>query len=425
MTRIETQQFAPRVVTFGCRLNAYESEIIREKAIAAGLHDAIIVNTCAVTSEAVRQARQSIRKLRRENPQARLLVTGCAAQTEPQLFAEMSEVDGVLGNAEKLTTRAYAGAFGAEASERVRVSDIMDLRETGEHLIQGFEDRARAFVQVQNGCDHRCTFCIIPFGRGPSRSVPAGAVVKQVEALVAKELNEIVLTGVDLTAYGADLPGRPSLGRLVEQILRHAPQLKRLRLSSIDVAECDERLFELLASERRVMPHVHLSLQSGDDMILKRMKRRHTRAQAIAFCERLHARRANIAFGADLIAGFPTEDEAMASNTLNLVEDCGLTWLHVFPFSPRKGTPAARIPQVNGGVAKSRAAALRSAGNAAIRRHLESNLGQSLDVLIEGEKMGRTETYASVALQASAPIGSIMTMHIQSHDGERLIAGMN
>jgi threonylcarbamoyladenosine tRNA methylthiotransferase MtaB len=410
------------VVTFGCRLNTYESEVMRAKAQEAGLSNAIIVNTCAVTAEAVRQSRQTIRRLRRENPTAQIVVTGCAAQTEPETYAEMSEVDRVIGNAEKMTRDAYLPDFGTVSEERVRVSDIMDVRETASHLLSAFDSRARAFVQVQNGCDHRCTFCIIPYGRGPSRSVPAGAVVEQVRTLTDSGVKEIVLTGVDLTAYGADLPGHPSLGRLVEQILKHVPSLNRLRLSSIDVAECDERLVDLIADDPRIMPHIHLSLQAGDDMILKRMKRRHTRDQSVAFCEALRARRPELVFGADIIAGFPTETDEMAANTLRLVQDCGLTWLHVFPFSARKGTPAARMPKVHGDAIKSRAAALRLAGSTAVERLLDSMQNQDLEILMETETEGRHANYAAVRLDRSATPGAIQRVRTTGRQGQKLIA---
>lgn len=411
-----------RVVTFGCRLNAYESEVMKAKALEAGADQTIIFNTCAVTAEAVRQTRQAIRRARRENPDARIVVTGCAAQTEPETFAEMPEVDRIIGNAEKLTAQAYAPDFGVEGTERVAVSNIMEVRETAGHLISGFDSRVRAFVQVQNGCDHRCTFCVIPFGRGPSRSVPAGAIVDQVKLLVDQGIPEIVLTGVDLTAYGADLPGAQTLGRVTEQILKLVPALKRLRISSIDVAECDERLFELMAGEPRVMPHVHLSLQAGDDMILKRMKRRHTRAQSVAFCDRLRAKRPEIAFGADIIAGFPTETDEMAANTLNLVKDCGLTWLHVFPFSARKGTPAARMPKVYGDAIKARAAALRAAGHLAVVNLLDRMIGTKTDILMETETQGRHSNYAAVRLETSARPGTLVPVRIDARDGQTLIA---
>jgi len=401
------------VITLGCRLNTYESEVIRDKAREAGLSDAIVVNTCAVTSEAVRQARQTIRRARRDNPQARVIVTGCAAQTEPQTFANMPEVDQVLGNADKLTARAYA--FDV-ASERVRVNDIMSVRETASHLVAGFDGRARAFVQVQNGCDHRCTFCIIPYGRGPSRSVPAGEVVAQVRALVQQGVREVVLTGVDITAYGADLPGTPRLGRLVDQILTLVPELPRLRLSSLDVAECDARLIDLVATHERLMPHLHLSLQAGHDMILKRMKRRHTTAQAVAFCDALRARRPEIVFGADLIAGFPTETDAMFEATLSHVRDCGLTYLHVFPFSARERTPAARMPQLKGDVVKARAARLREAGSAALADHLASLKGRDVDLLVEQDLSARTPTFAPVKLAHPQASGTILRARIIGAD---------
>jgi threonylcarbamoyladenosine tRNA methylthiotransferase MtaB len=399
------------VVTLGCRLNAFESQVIRDKARAAGLADAVIVNTCAVTGEAVRQARQEIRRLRRARPAAQLIVTGCAAQTEPETFARMPEVDRILGNGDKLDVRAYV-----VDDERVRVNDIMAVRETAGHLIAGFEGRARAFVQVQNGCDHRCTFCIIPYGRGPSRSVPAGEVVRQIRALVDQGFREVVLTGVDITAYGAGLPGRPSLGRLVEQILKLVPDLPRLRLTSLDVAECDERLIELAAGETRLMPHLHLSLQAGDDMILKRMKRRHTVARAVALCGRLRERRPEIAFGADLIAGFPTETEAMFEATLRHVRDCGLTYLHVFPFSARERTPAARMPQLPRPVIKARAARLRAAGAEALARHLASLTGQEIELLVEQDRIARSPTYAPVKLAQAMPSGALIRARVTHAD---------
>lgn len=401
------------VVTLGCRLNAYESEVIRAKAREAGVGDAVIINTCAVTAEAVRQARQSIRRARKERPGAKIIVTGCAAQTEPQTFAAMPEVDQVLGNAEKLSAAAYRFDSG---TERVAVNDIMSIRETAAHLITGVEGRARAFVQVQNGCDHRCTFCIIPYGRGPSRSVAAGEVVAQVRALVEHGVREIVLTGVDITAYGSDLPGRPTLGRLVEQILALVPGLPRLRLSSLDVAECDERLIDLVAGHERVMPHLHLSLQAGHDLILKRMKRRHTTAQAVAFCEALRARRPDIVFGADLIAGFPTETDAMFEATLDHVQACGLTYLHVFPFSARERTPAARMPQLRGDVIKARATRLRAAGEPTLAAHLASLMGLEVEVLVEQASSARTPTFAPVRLSRPAASGTLINARIVGAD---------
>jgi len=415
------------VVTFGCRLNTYESEVMRREAEAAGLgglkDGAIIFNTCAVTAEAVRQAKQSIRKARRENPNARIIVTGCAAQTEPANFVEMDEVDLVLGNEEKLKANSYRALpdFGVNDTEKARVNDIFSVRETASHMVDAIEGRARAFVQVQNGCDHRCTFCIIPFGRGNSRSVPMGAVVEQVRALVEAGHAEIVLTGVDLTSYGADLPGVPKLGKLVKTILRQVPELRRLRISSLDAVEVDADLFDVIASEERLMPHLHLSLQAGDDLILKRMKRRHARADAIAFCDQIRRLRPDIAFGADIIAGFPTETEEMFARSLELVEECGLTFLHVFPYSKRPGTPAAKMPQVDGRTVKDRARRLRAAGEAALRRRLASEHGAVRQVLIESGTQGRTEHFLPVAIADGVP-GSVRAITITGDDGMRLSA---
>ncbi|SEB52083.1 threonylcarbamoyladenosine tRNA methylthiotransferase MtaB [Nitratireductor aquibiodomus] len=415
------------VLTFGCRLNAYESEVIKREAKDAGLEElaggAVVVNTCAVTGEAVRQARQAIRKARRENPDARIIVTGCAAQTEPGTFDAMNEVDLVLGNEEKLKAHNYRALpdFGVNQFEKVRVNDIMEVRETASHMVESIEGRARAFVQVQNGCDHRCTFCIIPYGRGNSRSVPMGAVVDQVRQLVGNGYGEVVLTGVDLTSFGADLPGSPRLGRLVATILREVPELKRLRLSSIDSIEADDELMRALAEEERLMPHLHLSLQHGDDMILKRMKRRHLRADAIEFCEQVRALRPDAVFGADIIAGFPTETDAMFENSLKIVEECGLTHLHVFPFSPREGTPAARMPQLDRALVKERAARLRAVGDAAYARHLASLDGTRQRILIERPGLGRTEGFTLAALEGGQP-GQIVGARITGHDGERLTA---
>ncbi|MET4197610.1 tRNA (N(6)-L-threonylcarbamoyladenosine(37)-C(2))-methylthiotransferase MtaB [Bradyrhizobium sp. LA6.12] len=411
------------VVTFGCRLNAFEAELIRREAEGAGLSDTIVINSCAVTNEAVAQARQSIRKLKRERPGARIVVTGCAAQTQSRMFADMAEVDRVLGNDDKMRSEAWRdarAAFDLGASEKIAVSDIMAVKEMAPHLIDGFASGLpRVFVQVQNGCDHRCTFCIIPYGRGNSRSVPMGAVVDQVRALVARGHAEIVLTGVDLTSYGADLPGAPRLGMLTKQILRHVPELKRLRISSIDSIEADADLLDAIGDDARLMPHLHLSLQSGDDMILKRMKRRHSRNDAIAFCDQVRRLRPDIAFGADIIAGFPTETEEMFSRSLDLVEECGLTFLHVFPYSPRPGTPAARMPQVAGGAIKERAKRLRTAGEAALRRRLQAEAGATRDVLIESDSQGRTEHYLPVAI-AGERIGRVVPLMIAGSDGERL-----
>ncbi|RWB05926.1 tRNA (N(6)-L-threonylcarbamoyladenosine(37)-C(2))-methylthiotransferase MtaB [Mesorhizobium sp.] len=415
------------VVTFGCRLNTYESEVMRREAESAGLGalegGAIIFNTCAVTGEAVRQAKQSIRKARRENPQARIIVTGCAAQTEPQNFVAMDEVDLVLGNEEKLKAHSYRALpdFGVNDTEKARVNDIFSVRETAGHMVDAIEGRARAFVQVQNGCDHRCTFCIIPYGRGNSRSVPMGAVVEQVKRLSGNGYAEIVLTGVDMTSFGADLPGNPKLGKLVKTILKQVPDLKRLRLSSIDSIEADDDLLEAIATEPRLMPHLHLSLQSGDDMILKRMKRRHNRDQSIRFCQDLRKLRPGIVFGADIIAGFPTETDAMFEKSLEIVEECGLTHLHVFPFSPREGTPAARMPQLRRELVKQRAARLRAAGDTAYRSHLSSLAGTRQSILVERDGLGRTEGFTLAAVSAGAP-GEIVDAAIAGDDGVRLIA---
>ena len=398
---------APRVITFGCRLNAFESEVMRSQAAAAGAGDAIILNTCAVTSEATRQARQAIRRARKDNPSARIVVTGCAAQIEPGRFAAMPEVDLVLGNAEKLVADSYAPDFGLAGAARVKVDDIMSVRESAAHMIDGFAERTRAFIEVQNGCDHRCTFCIIPYGRGTSRSVPAGAIVEQVRRLVANGVREVVLTGVDITAYGADLPGRPRLGGLVRRILKEVPELARLRLTSLDTIEADGELHAAIAEEERLMPHFHLSLQSGDDLILKRMKRRHSRAHAVAFCDNVRRRRPDAVFGADLIAGFPTETDAMAENSLKLVDDCGLTFLHVFPFSPRSGTPAARMPQLDRNVVRERAGRLREAGAHAQSRFLDGEVGATRTVLVENNAVGRTPQYAAVRLAGEATPGHL------------------
>ena len=414
----------PRFSTLGCRLNAYESEAMKALATKAGLSDAVVVNTCAVTRQAVRKARQEIRRLRRENPGARLVVTGCAAQTEPQTFAAMPEVDAVIGNTEKMqqdTWNGLASGFLGDA-ERVQVDDIMSVRETAGHLIDGFGTRARAYVQIQNGCDHRCTFCIIPFGRGNSRSVAAGVVVDQIRRLVDRGYNEVVLTGVDLTSWGADLPSAPKLGDLVLRILRLVPDLARLRISSIDSIEVDPALMQAIATEPRLMPHLHLSLQHGDDMILKRMKRRHLRDDAIRFAQEARRLRPDMTFGADIIAGFPTETDAMFANSLNLIEECGLTWLHVFPYSPRPGTPAARMPQVHGADIKTRAARLRAAGQARVERHLQGQVGQVHRVLMESPHMGRTEQFAEVVFKAARPVGEIIVTRITGVSGGRLTA---
>jgi threonylcarbamoyladenosine tRNA methylthiotransferase MtaB len=409
------------IITFGCRLNAYESEVMRRHAEAAGLGHAVIVNTCAVTGEAVRQARQAIRRLRRERPSARIVVTGCAAQIEPERFACMDEVDHVVGNHEKLQGSTFASLALGEM-QRVAVNDIMSVKETAGHLIDGFGSRARAYVQIQNGCDHRCTFCIIPFGRGPSRSVPAGEVVRQVRALVETGYAEIVLTGVDMTAYGADLPGEMSLGKLVAKVLKLVPELPRLRLSSIDSVEADQALLAAIAEEERLMPHLHLSLQSGDDMTLKRMKRRHGRAHSVEFCNSVRRLRPDTVFGADLIAGFPTETDAMFANSLSLVDDCGLTFLHVFPFSARPGTPAARMPAVDGGTVARRARALRDKGAAALKRHLDAASGRAIEVLMETETAGRARDFSLVRLDRPQTAGRLVDATVAGHDGGALLA---
>lgn len=414
----DTPSDAPIFATLGCRLNAYESEAMRELAADAGLGNAVIVNTCAVTAEAVRKAKQEIRKLRHAHPNATLIVTGCAAQTEPDTFAAMPEVSHVIGNTEKMQASTW-GQLARPAdfigrSERVQVDDIMSVRETAGHLIDGF-GRHRAYVQIQNGCDHRCTFCIIPYGRGNSRSVPAGVVVDQIKRLVDRGFLEVVLTGVDLTSWGADLPAAPRLGDLVARILRLVPDLARLRLSSIDSIEADDALMEAIATQPRLMPHLHLSLQAGDDMILKRMKRRHLRDDAIAFCEEARRLRPDMVFGADIIAGFPTETEQMFENSLRLVQECGLTWLHVFPYSARKGTPAARMPAVPGGEIRTRAARLRALGQERLTQHLQSQIGHSHAILMEGARRGRTEQFTEVLFDSDQPEGQIVTAQILGH----------
>jgi threonylcarbamoyladenosine tRNA methylthiotransferase MtaB len=412
---------APVFSTHGCRLNTYESEAMKDLARNAGLGDVVIVNTCAVTAEAVRKARKDIRKLARAHPGSRIVVTGCAAQTEPETFAAMPEVAHVIGNAEKMQPATWAG-LATGSTEPVQVDDIMSVTETAGHLIDGFGARSRAYVQVQNGCDHRCTFCIIPFGRGNSRSVPAGVVVDQIRRLVDRGYNEVVLTGVDLTSWGGDLPGAPPLGNLVRRILRLVPDLPRLRISSIDSIEADPDLMEAIATEPRLMPHLHLSLQAGDNMILKRMKRRHLREDAIAFCTEARRLRPDMVFGADIIAGFPTETEPMFENSLALVTDCHLTWLHVFPYSPRPGTPAARMPQVHGTAIRERAAALRAAGARQVARHLAAQVGRTHEVLMESPRMGRTAQFTEVRFSTDKPEGKIVTARITGTDAETLQA---
>ena len=409
----------PIFSTHGCRLNAYETHAMEAMAKVAGLDDAVVVNTCAVTQEAVRKARQDIRRLRRENPSARIIVTGCAAQTDPEGFAAMDEVDHVIGNEEKMAPLTWAGLATGD-TEAVAVNDIMTVSEPASHLIDGFGTRARAYVQIQNGCDHRCTFCIIPYGRGYSRSVPAGVIVDQINRLVDRGYEEVVLTGAELTSWGGDLPGAPSVGDLVRRVLK-LTSVTRLRLSSIDSIEVDPALREAIGGEPRLMPHLHLSLQAGDDLILKRMKRRHLRDDAIRFCEEARALRPDMTFGADIIAGFPTETETMFENSLRLVEECGLTWLHVFPYSPRPGTPAARMPQVDGRLIKDRARRLREAGQRAVAGHLNAQRGRTHRVLMEAPHIGRTEHFAEVRLSAPQPVGRIVDAVINGHDGRQLL----
>ncbi|MEZ5855852.1 MAG: tRNA (N(6)-L-threonylcarbamoyladenosine(37)-C(2))-methylthiotransferase MtaB [Hyphomicrobiaceae bacterium] len=409
---------AVRVISMGCRLNTFEAEVMAQAAGKAGLESAVIVNTCAVTTEAVRQSAQAIRRARRESPDARIVVTGCAAQIEPARFAAMAEVDHVVGNARK-TDAAYWQGLADGLGERVVVDDIMSVRETAGHMIDGFGARRRAYVQVQNGCDHRCTFCIIPFGRGVSRSVGAGEVVRQIRHLVDAGHAEIVLTGVDMTAWGADLPGKPSLGRLVRQILALVPELKRLRLSSIDSVEADDMLLRAFAEEERLMPHLHLSLQAGSDLTLKRMRRRHLRADSVQFCKDIRNLRPDIALGADLIAGFPTETEVMFQGSLDLVDDCGLAYLHVFPFSPRPGTPAARMPQVDRREVKERAARLRQMGAICLARHLDAQVGRTVEVLMERDSVGRAPDFSEVVVEGAGS-QELTKVRLTDHDGRRL-----
>jgi threonylcarbamoyladenosine tRNA methylthiotransferase MtaB len=414
-------------VTFGCRLNSVESDVIRREATEAGLTDIVIVNTCAVTNEAVRQARQTIRRLKRERPGTRIVVTGCAAQTQTSMFAAMPAVDRVIGNEHKMARATWAAAraaFDLQAADasKIDVTDIMTVKEMSPHLAEGWQERTRAFIQVQTGCDHRCTFCIIPYGRGNSRSVPMGVVVDRVRAAAMRGCAEVVLTGVDLTSYGADLPGAPQLGRLVGNILRHVPDLKRLRISSIDSVEADRELIDLIGSDARIMPHLHLSLQAGDDLILKRMRRRHSRSDAILFCNELRQARPDIVFGADIIAGFPTETDAMFARSLDLVDECGLTFLHVFPYSPRPGTPAARMPQVGGEVIRERARLLRDKGEAALRARLAGEVGQRRAVLMEGASFGRTEHFMPVVVASPSIRGDVRPLVISGHDGGQLLA---
>ncbi len=415
---------APKLSTLGCRLNAYESEAMKELAAQAGLSDACIVNTCAVTAEAVRKSRQEIRKIRRQKPTSQIIVTGCAAQIDPQSFAKMPEVNTVLGNCEKMDAKVWRtlGRNFLGKNEKVRVNDIMSVEETAGHLIDGFGTRSRAYVQVQNGCDHRCTFCIIPFGRGNSRSVAAGVIVDQIKRLIDRGYNEVVLTGVDLTSWGADLPGKPRFGELVMRILKLVPDLPRLRISSIDSIEVDEHLIQAIATEPRLMPHLHLSLQHGDNLILKRMKRRHSREDAIYFCEQVRKLRPEITFGADIITGFPTENVDHFENSLKLVHDCDLTWLHVFPYSPRNGTPAARMPQVERKYIKARAATLREIGKLKAEKHLQEQIGKDHKILMETPHLGRTEQFSEVMFQTPQAEGSVVNSRIKGRLAMRLIA---
>jgi len=411
------------IITFGCRLNAFESEVIRRAAAAAGLSDAVIVNTCAVTAEAERQARQAIRRARRRHPESTIIVTGCAAEIAPERYAGLPEVDRVLGNRAKLRAQSYLPAphpTPSHSLSRERGRGRVGAGEGREGAVDGFEGKSRAFLQVQQGCDHRCTFCIIPYARGPSRSLPMGFLADQARRLVAAGYREIVLTGVDLTAYGADLPGAPSLGQMVRRLLAAVPELERLRLSSLDPAEIDVALWDLLAGEKRLMPHLHLSLQAGDDLILKRMKRRHSRAKAITVAGRARALRPEVALGADLIAGFPTETEDMFRRTVDLIAECGLAFVHVFPYSARPGTPAARMPQLPDPLVKERAARLRAAGEAALAAELSSRVGGETDVLIERPGIGRAEFYAAVRFAAAGDPGSVRRMRVVGSNGKSL-----
>ncbi|MFA7275629.1 MAG: tRNA (N(6)-L-threonylcarbamoyladenosine(37)-C(2))-methylthiotransferase MtaB [Pseudobdellovibrionaceae bacterium] len=413
-------QKTPQVQTFGCRLNVYESEVIREHARSAGLDDIIVFNTCAVTAESERQARQAIRKARRENPDAKIVVSGCSAQIKPETYADMPEVDHVIGNDLKMKAQTWQDISGQKISEKVIVNDIMSVRETAGHLIEGFEGHSRAFIQVQNGCDHRCTFCIIPYGRGNSRSVPVADIITQVKALVQAGYNEVVLSGVDVTSYGKDLEGQPTLGFMMSRIFREVPELPRLRLSSLDPVEIDDDLWALIACEPRLMPHLHLSVQAGDDMTLKRMKRRHLRQDIINVCKKARRLRPNIVFGADIIAGFPTETDEMFAATLRLVEECDLTFLHVFPYSPRPGTPAAKMPQVPLDVRKKRAAQLRDLGNLQMARFLYRFVGGVSDVVVEQHNIGRTPHFAEVVLDQTLPVGSMTKVKISGVSGDKL-----
>ncbi len=408
----------PQLVTFGCRLNTYESEVMRAHAFEAGLEDAIIFNTCAVTKEAERSARQAIRKARRENPDAKIIVTGCSAQIDPDTYAAMEEVDQIIGNDLKLK----ADSWGGQNEARVLVNDIMSVTETASHMLEGFQERSRAFIQVQNGCDHRCTFCIIPYGRGNSRSVPIGVIVDQVRALVAGGYNEIVMTGVDVTSYGSDLPGKPTFGQMIRRVLNNVSELPRLRLSSLDPVEIDDDMWDLIQSEPRLMPHLHLSLQAGDDMILKRMKRRHLRQDVIDVCSKARKLRPGMSFGADIIAGFPTETDEMFQNTMEIVRECELTFLHVFPYSEREGTPAAKMPQVEPKLRKSRAALLRKLGEQQLLKFMNCQVNKNAQVIVEKGNIGRTEEFAEVQLDKEKEVGSLVNVYIEKLQGGTLHA---
>lgn len=408
-----------QIINFGCRLNIYEGELIKQNADNAGLKNALIFNSCAVTKEAERQVRQSIRKARKENPDAKIIVTGCSAQVHPQMYAKMAEVDKIIGNEEKLKPEGYQ--FILHGEEKALVNDIMSVKETASHMVASFDGKARAFVQVQNGCDHRCTFCIIPFGRGNSRSVPMGEIVAQVRELVAKGYNEVVLTGVDVSDYGKDLPGAPTLGQMMKRLLALVPELPRLRLSSIDAVEVDDALWDLFANEKRLMPHIHISLQAGDDMVLKRMKRRHLREDIVAFCNKMRTVRPDVVFGADIIAGFPTETDEMFDNTLRLVDEVALTYLHVFPYSEREGTPAAKMPQVEKQVRKERAAKLREAGERQMQFYLTSQIGKTVQLVMEKPRIGRSEGFALVELDTDCEVGSLVEVEVVQVHAERLM----
>lgn len=407
-----------QIITFGCRLNTFESEVMRDAAHKSGSDNMIIFNTCAVTKEAERQAKQAIRRARKENPDAKIVVTGCAAQINPEIYAAMPEVTKVLGNTEKLQAESY---LSVENSEKVTVNDIMSVKDTASHMVSSFEGRVRAFVQVQNGCNHRCTFCIIPYGRGNSRSVPIGEIVAQVKKLVEGGYNEVVITGVDITDYGKDLPGVPTLGGMLKRLLVLVPELKRLRISSVDVAEIDEDLMQLIKYEPRIMPHVHISLQAGDDMILKRMKRRHKRADVIRFVEEVRAARPEVAFGADIIAGFPTETEEMFQNTLNLVSEAGIQFLHVFPYSAREGTPAAKMPQVPKQLRKERAEKLRKAGDIELEKFLKQKVNNIAYVIVEKEQYARCEDFTGIKVQDEIEVGKVVPILVTGTEGLELI----